>query len=31
MKFIITGRVHPERADISFSRVEMTLGDGEPL
>ena len=28
MKFIVTGRVHPERADISFSRVEMTLGDG---
>lgn len=28
MKFIVTGRVHPERADISFSRVEMTLRDG---
>lgn len=28
MKFIVTGHVHPERADISFSRVEMTLGDG---
>jgi hypothetical protein len=28
MKYVITGRVHPERADISFSRVEMKLGGG---
>lgn len=28
-KYIITGRVHPERANISFGRVEMKLGDGQ--
>lgn len=28
-KYIITGRVHPERADISFSRIEMKLADGQ--
>src|SRR5215510_807843 len=28
MKYVITGRVHPERADISFGRVEMKLHDG---
>lgn len=28
-KYIITGRVHPERADISFSRIEMRLDDGQ--
>jgi hypothetical protein len=28
MKFICTGRVHPERADISFSRVEMNFEGG---
>nr|WP_297404046.1 hypothetical protein [uncultured Marinobacter sp.] len=27
MKYIATGRVQPERADIFFSRVEMGLGD----
>ena len=25
-KYVITGRVHPERADISFGRAEMKLG-----
>jgi hypothetical protein len=29
MKYICTGRVHPERADVSFSRIEMKFdGDG---
>ena len=29
MKYIVTGRVHPERADISFGRIEMQLtGNG---
>ena len=28
MKYIVTGRVHPERADISFSRVEMGFEGG---
>jgi hypothetical protein len=28
MKFICTGRVHPERADISFSRVEINFEGG---
>ena len=28
MKYIATGRVHPERADISFSTVNMRLQDG---
>lgn len=28
-KYIITGRVHPERADISFSRTEMKLADNQ--
>lgn len=29
MKYICTGRVHPERADVSFSRVEMKFeGEG---
>lgn len=28
MYYIVTGRVHPERADISFSRVEMGLQSG---
>ena len=28
MKYIVTGRVHPERADISFSRVELKLPNG---
>jgi hypothetical protein len=27
MKFIITGRVHPERADIKFGPIEWTLED----
>ena len=27
MHYICTGRVHPERADISFSRIEMTFGN----
>jgi hypothetical protein len=27
MYYICTGRVHPERADISFSRIEMKFGD----
>lgn len=26
-RYVITGRVHPERADISFARVPMKLGD----
>ena len=26
MNYICTGHVHPERADISFSRIEMTFG-----
>jgi hypothetical protein len=28
MKYIATGRVHPERADVSFSRVEMGFEGG---
>jgi hypothetical protein len=28
MKYVVTGRVHPERADISFSRVEMGFESG---
>jgi len=28
MKYIVTGRVHPERADISFGRVEMKTSTG---
>ena len=28
MHYFCTGRVHPERADISFSRIEMNFGDG---
>jgi hypothetical protein len=28
MKYIVTGRVHPERADISFSRVQLELSNG---
>ncbi|MCJ7600238.1 MAG: hypothetical protein MUO63_01905 [Desulfobulbaceae bacterium] len=28
MKYICTGRVHPERADVSFSRIELKF-DGE--
>jgi hypothetical protein len=28
MKYVVTGRVHPERADISFSRVEMKFEGG---
>ncbi|HQR53717.1 MAG TPA: hypothetical protein PLZ79_10640, partial [Burkholderiales bacterium] len=28
MKYICTGRVHPERADVSFSRVEMKFEGG---
>jgi hypothetical protein len=28
MKYICTGRVHPERADVSFSRIEMKLEGG---
>ena len=28
-KYVITGRVQPERADISFSRVEMKLMSGD--
>ena len=28
MRYVITGRVHPERADISFSRIEMGVGEG---
>ena len=27
MNYICTGHVHPERADISFSRIEMMLGN----
>jgi hypothetical protein len=27
MRYIITGRVQPERADISFGRVEMSIGE----
>src|SRR5688572_22455984 len=26
MRYIATGRVHPERADISFSRIQWTVG-----
>lgn len=29
MRYVATGRVQPERADISFSRVEMRLGERE--
>ncbi len=28
MKYVCTGHVHPERADVSFSRVEMNLAGG---
>jgi hypothetical protein len=28
MKYVVTGRVHPERADVSFSRVEMGFESG---
>ena len=28
MKYVCTGRVHPERADVSFSRVEMKFERG---
>lgn len=28
MRYVITGRVHPERANISFSRIEMSVRDG---
>lgn len=28
MRYVITGRVHPERADVSFSRIEMGLPEG---
>lgn len=28
MKYVVTGRVHPERADVSFSRVEMGFEGG---
>ena len=28
MKYVCTGRVHPERADVSFSRVEMKVEEG---
>jgi hypothetical protein len=28
-KYVITGRVQPERADISFGRVEMKLDEGQ--
>jgi hypothetical protein len=28
MKCLATGRVHPERADVSFSRIEMKLNGG---
>lgn len=28
MKFLVTGRVHPERADVSFGRVELQLNGG---
>ncbi|MCA9901016.1 MAG: hypothetical protein H6654_01770 [Ardenticatenaceae bacterium] len=28
-KYIITGRVHPERADISFGRIEMELANSQ--
>jgi hypothetical protein len=27
MRYIVTGRVHPERADIYFSRVELGVGE----
>jgi hypothetical protein len=29
MRYVITGRVQPERADIFFSRVEMSVGENE--
>ena len=28
MKYVVTGRVHPERANISFGRIEMKLEGG---
>jgi hypothetical protein len=28
MKYLCTGRIHPERADVSFSRVKMQREDG---
>lgn len=28
MKYIVTGRVHPERADVSFSRIPLGLQNG---
>lgn len=28
MKYVVTGRVHPERADVSFSRIEMKFEGG---
>jgi hypothetical protein len=28
MKYVVTGRVHPERADVSFSRIEMRFDGG---
>lgn len=31
MRYICTGHVHPERADVSFSRIEMSLGDGHKV
>ena len=27
MRYVITGRVQPERAEISFSRVDMEIGE----
>ena len=31
MHYICTGHVQPERADVSFSRIEMRLGDGHKV
>lgn len=28
MRYTVTGRVHPERADIQFSRIEWQLQGG---
>jgi hypothetical protein len=31
MRYICTGRVHPERAAVSFSRIELGLADGSKV
>jgi hypothetical protein len=28
MKYICTGRIHPERTDVSFSRIELKFAGG---